>query len=136
MKPSIILYKKLPDDLRSRLGEHFTVTEISNLNAETVAQHAEAFQQAEGILGSGGKVDGEFLQKAPKLRVASSVSVGYDNFDVDALNQRGVVLMHTPTVLTDTVADTMMALVLTAARRVVEVAERVKSGRMAGQHRC
>ena len=76
MKPSIILYKKLPDDLRSRLDEHFTVTEINNLNAETVAQHAEAFQQAEGILGSGGKVDGEFLQKAPKLRVASSVSVG------------------------------------------------------------
>ena len=132
MKPSIILYKKLPDDLRSRLDEHFTVTEISNLNAETVAQHAEAFQQAEGILGSGGKVDGEFLQKAPKLRVASSVSVGYDNFDVDALNQRGVVLMHTPTVLTDTVADTMMALVLTAARRVVEVAERVKAGEWQG----
>ena len=132
MKPSIILYKKLPDDLRSRLDEHFTVTEISNLNAETVAQHAEAFQQAEGILGSGGKVDGEFLQKAPKLRVASSVSVGYDNFDVDALNQRGVALMHTPTVLTDTVADTMMALVLTAARRVVEVAERVKAGEWQG----
>ena len=132
MKPSIILYKKLPDDLRSLLDEHFTVTEISNLNAETVAQHAEAFQQAEGILGSGGKVDGEFLQKAPKLRVASSVSVGYDNFDVDALNQRGVALMHTPTVLTDTVADTMMALVLTAARRVVEVAERVKAGEWQG----
>ena len=132
MKPSIILYKKLPDDLRSRLDEHFTVTEISNLNAETVAQHAEAFQQAEGILGSGGKVDGEFLQKAPKLRVASSVSVGYDNFDVDALNQRGVVLMHTPTVLTDTVADTMMALVLSSARRVVEMAERVKAGEWQG----
>lgn len=36
--------------------------------------------------------------------------------------------MHTPTVLTETVADTAMALVLSTARRVVEVAERVKAG--------
>lgn len=128
MKPSVVLYKSLPDDLRQRLDEHFTVTEISGLTAENLQKHAAAFQSAEGILGSGGKVDGELLAKAPKLRVASTVSVGYDNFDVDALNQRGVVLMHTPTVLTETVADTMMALVLSSARRVVEVAERVKAG--------
>ncbi|MBN0537464.1 bifunctional glyoxylate/hydroxypyruvate reductase B, partial [Pseudomonas aeruginosa] len=45
-----------------------------------------------------------------------------------ALNARRVLLMHTPTVLTETVADTVMALVLSTARRVVEVAERVKAG--------
>ncbi|WP_426817240.1 glyoxylate/hydroxypyruvate reductase GhrB [Winslowiella sp. 2C04] len=128
MKPSVVLYKSLPDDLRQRLDEHFTVTEIDGLTAENLEKHAAAFASAEGILGSGGKVDGTFLAKAPKLRVASTVSVGYDNFDVDALNQRGVLLMHTPTVLTETVADTMMALVLSSARRVVEVAERVKAG--------
>ena len=54
--------------------------------------------------------------------------MGYDNFDVEALNARRVLLMHTPTVLTETVADTVMALVLSSARRVVEVAERVKGG--------
>ncbi len=48
----------------------------------------------------------------PKLRATSTVSVGYDNFDVEALNARRVLLMHTPTVLTETVADTVMALVL------------------------
>lgn len=64
----------------------------------------------------------------PKLRATSTVSVGYDNFDVEALNARRVLLMHTPTVLTETVADTVMALVLSTARRVVEVAERVKAG--------
>jgi gluconate 2-dehydrogenase len=36
----------------------------------------------------------------PKLRATSTISVGYDNFDVDALNARKVLLMHTPTVLT------------------------------------
>ncbi|MBP2168984.1 gluconate 2-dehydrogenase [Erwinia toletana] len=128
MKPSVVLYKSLPDDLRQRLDQHFSVTEISGLTPENIAKYADVLQSAEGILGSGGKVDGEFLAKAPKLRAASTVSVGYDNFDVDALNQRGVVLMHTPTVLTETVADTMMALVLASARRVVDVAERVKAG--------
>jgi len=132
MKPSVMLYKKLPQDLRSQLDEHFNVTEINGLTPETLSQHAEAFQQAEGILGSGGKVDAEFLKKAPKLRVASSVSVGVDNFDIPALSERGVLLMHTPTVLTETVADTMMALVLTSARRVVESAERVKKGEWQG----
>jgi len=128
MKPSVVLYKSLPDDLRARLDDHFSVTEIGGLTPENLEKYADVFRQAEGILGSGGKVDAEFLQRAPKLRAASTVSVGYDNFDVAALNDRGVALMHTPTVLTETVADTMMALVLSSARRVVELAERVKAG--------
>ncbi len=128
MKPSVILYKTLPDDLLQRLEEHFSVTQVKNLRPETVSQHAEAFAQAEGLLGSSEKVDAALLEKMPKLRATSTVSVGYDNFDVEALNARRVLLMHTPTVLTETVADTVMALVLSTARRVVEVAERVKAG--------
>ncbi|SUX37164.1 Glyoxylate/hydroxypyruvate reductase B [Cedecea davisae] len=128
MKPSVILYKTLPDNLLSRLESHFTVTQFDDISPETVKANADVFANAEGILGSGGKVDGAFLASTPKLRVASTVSVGYDNFNVDALNERGVVLMHTPTVLTETVADTAMALILSSARRVVEVAERVKNG--------
>ncbi|MDZ7323989.1 glyoxylate/hydroxypyruvate reductase GhrB [Kosakonia sacchari] len=128
MKPSIILYKALPDDLLQRLETHFTVTRVENLKPETVAQHAEAFASAQGLLGSSEKVDSELLEKMPQLRATSTVSVGYDNFDVDALNARKILLMHTPTVLTETVADTIMALVLSSARRVVEVAERVKVG--------
>ncbi|UDJ82683.1 glyoxylate/hydroxypyruvate reductase GhrB [Kosakonia oryzae] len=128
MKPSIILYKALPDDLQQRLAEHFTVTQVANLKPETVQQHAEAFATAQGLLGSSEKVDAALLEKMPQLRATSTVSVGYDNFDVDALNARKILLMHTPTVLTETVADTIMALVLSSARRVVEVAGRVKAG--------
>nr|WP_318383515.1 glyoxylate/hydroxypyruvate reductase GhrB [uncultured Enterobacter sp.] len=128
MKPSIILYKAMPDDLQKRLEDHFTVTRVPNLNPDTVQQHAEAFASAEGLLGSSEKVDEALLGKMPRLRATSTISVGYDNFDVDALNARNILLMHTPTVLTETVADTMMALVLSTARRVVEVAERVKVG--------
>ncbi len=130
MKPSVILYKALPDDLLHRLQEHFTVHQVANLNPQTVKQNAEIFAEAEGLLGSNENVDAALLEKMPKLRAASTISVGYDNFDVDALNARKILLMHTPTVLTETVADTLMALVLCTARRVVEVAERVKAGRM------
>ena len=128
MKPSVILYKALPDDLLQRLNDNFTVTRVPNLYPETVQQHADAFANAVGLLGSSENVDTALLEKMPKLRAASTISVGYDNFDVDALNNRRVLLMHTPTVLTETVADTLMALVLSSARRVVEVAERVKAG--------
>lgn len=49
MKPSIILYKTLPDDLLHRLEAHFTVTRASNLHPETVARHAQAFASAQGL---------------------------------------------------------------------------------------
>ncbi|EKM0666681.1 glyoxylate/hydroxypyruvate reductase GhrB [Cronobacter turicensis] len=132
MKPSIILYKSLPDDLLARLESHFNVTRVSDLSPETVTAHASAFSKAQGLLGSSEKVDAELLEKMPALRAASTVSVGYDNFDVDALSAKKIALMHTPTVLTETVADTLMTLVLTTARRALEVAERVKAGEWTG----
>ncbi len=128
MKPSIVLYKSIPTDLHQRLAQHFTVNSFDGLTPDNQPELLAALQQAEGLIGSGGKIDQDFLQLAPNLRAASTISVGYDNFDVEALSQRGIALMHTPTVLTETVADTMMALMLSTARRVVELAERVKAG--------
>lgn len=127
MKPVVIAYRPLPATLLARLSEHARVIETAGLsldNSETLSWLA----QAEGIVGSNETIDRRVLEQAPRLKVASTISVGYDNFDVPALTERGVLLMHTPDVLTDTVADTMMALVLGTARRVVEVANRVKAG--------
>ncbi|CNK51208.1 glyoxylate/hydroxypyruvate reductase GhrB [Yersinia aldovae] len=128
MKPSIVLYKSIPTDLHQRLEQHFTVNSFDGLTPDNQSELLTALQQTEGLIGSGGKIDHDFLQLTPRLRAVSTISVGYDNVDVDALNQRGVLLMHTPTALTETVADTLMALVLSCARRVVELAERVKAG--------
>lgn len=52
MKPSVILYKALPDDLLQRLQEHFTVHQVANLSPQTVEQNAAIFAEAEGLLGS------------------------------------------------------------------------------------
>lgn len=128
MKPPVILYKTLPDALQQRMDEHFTVTRVNDLSPQTVQQHADAFALAEGLLGANETVDAALLEKMPTLRAASTISVGYDTFDVAALNAHKTLLMHTPTVLTETVADTLMALMLSTSRRVVELAERVKAG--------
>ncbi len=57
MKPSVILYKALPDDLLQRLQEHFTVHQVANLSPQTVEQNAAIFAEAEGLLGSNENVD-------------------------------------------------------------------------------
>lgn len=66
------------------------------------------------------KVNQELLDRAPKLRIAATVSVGYDNIDVAACTRRKVVATHTPGVLDDTTADFAFALLMAVARRVVE----------------
>ena len=65
MKPSVILYKALPDDLLQRLQEHFTVHQVANLSPQTVEQNAAIFAEAEGLLGSNENVDAVPHQRSP-----------------------------------------------------------------------
>ncbi len=132
MKPSIVLYRPIPDEQRRRLAQHFSVTEFNAITAENRDDVLKAMVTAEGLIGMGGKIDKHFLDHSPKLRAVSTVSVGYDSFDVEEMTRRGILMMHTPTVLTETVADTMMALMLASARRIVELAEWIKAGQWKG----
>jgi len=74
------------------------------------------------------KLDAELLDLAPKLKAVSSVSVGVDNYDIEYLSRRGILLTNTPDVLTETTADTGFALIMATARRVVELANMVRDG--------
>ena len=67
MKPSVILYKTLPDDLQQRLEQRFTVTQVKNLRPETVSQHADAFAEAVGLLGSSEKSIPRYWRKCPSF---------------------------------------------------------------------
>lgn len=78
------------------------------------------------------KVDEELLAAAPTLKIAATVSVGYNNIDVPACTRRKVVVTNTPGVLDDTTADFAFALMLAVARRVVEGDSFVRSGQWAG----
>lgn len=79
-------------------------------------------------------VGGTELKRLPKLRIVANCATGHDNVDVVAAEMRGVMVTHTPDVLTDATADLTWALILACARRVVEGTELVKSGRWAGWH--
>ena len=75
------------------------------------------------------RIDADVLDAAgAQLRVVSQMAVGVDNVDVDACTARGIPVGNTPGVLTETTADIAWALILAAARRVVESAEFVKRG--------
>lgn len=75
------------------------------------------------------KVDAELLCRAPRLRAVATCSVGYDHVDLGACRSRGVAVTHTPDALTETVADFAWALLLAAARRVVEADAFLRAGR-------
>jgi glyoxylate reductase len=75
------------------------------------------------------KIDAELLGAAPKLRIVANMAVGYDNVDLPALNERGVLLTNTPGVLTDTTADLTWALMMAAARRIVEGQRLIEQGK-------
>ena len=74
-------------------------------------------------------VDDGLLAACPDLRVVANVAVGFNNVDVEAATRRGVVVTNTPDVLTDTTADFAWALLMAAARRVVEGDRYVREGK-------
>ena len=74
------------------------------------------------------KIDEELLEQAPRLRVVSTMAVGTDNINLAACTQRGIPVGHTPGALTETSADLAFALLMAAARRLVEGVEYVKTG--------
>ncbi|WP_219266289.1 D-glycerate dehydrogenase [Pseudomonas sp. Xaverov 259] len=128
MKKSVVLYKKLSAPLMARLHEQVDVTLIDALDEPGLAQLRDALPGAHGLLGASLRLDAKLLDLAPKLEAVASVSVGVDNYDIDYLTRRGILLSNTPDVLTETTADTGFALILATARRVVELADMVRAG--------
>ncbi|MFK7606750.1 MULTISPECIES: D-glycerate dehydrogenase [unclassified Pseudomonas] len=128
LKKHVVLYKKLSDALMQRLEEHANVTLIEKLDAQGLDQLRAALPHAQGLLGASLKLDATLLDLAPRLEAIASVSVGVDNYDINYLSERKILLTNTPDVLTETTADTGFALILASARRVVELANLVRNG--------
>lgn len=91
----------------------------------------EAARGANGILATlTEKMDAELMDAAGDgLKVVANMAVGYDNVDLEAANERGVVVTNTPGVLTETTADTAFMLMLAAARRLGESERFLRAGR-------
>lgn len=128
MLPTVILYKTIPADLHAHLEQHCDLTVVDSLRDVLHPDMESVLARVEGLIGVNEMVGPELLDRAPKLRVVSTVSVGYDIFDVADLSWRGIMLMHTPDVLTETTADMIFMLILCAARRATEMIELVRKG--------
>jgi len=76
------------------------------------------------------KVDAEFMDAAgPQLKVISNFAVGYNNINVEEATRRGIRVGNTPDVLTDATADMAFALLISAARRIVESQDYIRAGK-------
>jgi phosphogluconate 2-dehydrogenase len=125
----VVVFRELPDEQLARItAVHEVVVANPRKDATQKAAFEAALPRAEGLIGSSYAITPALLDAAPRLRVISTISVGVDNYPVADLRRRGIVLCHTPGVLTETTADTVFSLVMATSRRLVELANLVRDG--------
>lgn len=78
------------------------------------------------------KINDEILANCNKLKIVSNFAVGYNNIDIESAGKRGIYVTNTPGVLTESTADTAFALLITAARRIVECDKFMREGKFIG----
>ncbi|WP_242144078.1 MULTISPECIES: D-glycerate dehydrogenase [unclassified Bacillus cereus group] len=128
MKPKIYIAERIPTFVEEYLSEHCEYEKWDRDEKISRDILLEKIKDKDGLLNFGAKIDEELLQASPNLKVVSNISVGYDNFDLQAMKKRNVIGTNTPYVLDDTVADLVFALMLSASRRVCELDSYVKNG--------
>ena len=133
-KPLVVVTRKLPDVIETRMMELFD----TRLNPDDVpltpAQMQDAMNIAEVLVPTvTDRIDRALIEAAgPQLRLIASFGTGVDHIDLKAARERGIVVTNTPGVLTEDTADMTMALLLATARRVAEGERLVRSGQWTG----
>jgi len=130
-RPRVFVARRIPDD---GLDPVLAATVADVWPDEIEPPRAELLRRVAGCDGIltllTDRVDAELLDAAgPQLRVVSNFAVGFDNIDVPECTRRGIPVGNTPGVLTETTADLAWALLMAAARRVVEGADYVRAGK-------
>lgn len=128
MKKTVLAFSRLAPSIVERLRPHVDLIVPGADGGDLNAQFAAALPRAHGLLGVGRRLGREQLQDAAQLEVVSSISVGYDNYDVDYLSERGILLTNTPDVLTESTADLAFTLLMSTARRVAELDAWTRAG--------
>jgi len=128
--PRVFVTRRLPGDAVERLR---ATAEVDLWEGDLPPPHDALVARTSGADGLicllTDTVDAALLAASLRLRVISNVAVGYDNIDVAAATARGIPVGNTPGVLTETTADLAFALILAAARRIVEAERFVRDGR-------
>lgn len=121
-------YERLEKPLIEALQKEYDVRLFKNPDTENDEEFLDFLQETEGVIGIRFPGNSDLLDKAPNLKIISNISVGYNNLDIEALTRRNIMATNTPGILTDTVADMAMGLILSTARKMPQLDRYVKSG--------
>jgi glyoxylate reductase len=121
-KPLVVVTRKLPDTVETRMRELFDTRLNLNDKPMTQAELAEAVKTAEVLVPTvTDRIDSAVLsQSGENLKLIANFGNGVDNIDVASALQRGITVTNTPGVLTEDTADMTMALILAVPRRLAE----------------
>ncbi|HSV02249.1 MAG TPA: D-glycerate dehydrogenase [Phenylobacterium sp.] len=133
-KPKVIVTRKLPDPVETRMRELFDAELNVADQPFTRAQLEDAVGRADVLAPTiTDKIDASLLAKAgDKLKLIANFGVGVDHIDVPGAFARGIAVTNTPGVLTEDTADLTMALIMAVARRILEGAQAVQAGAFTG----
>ncbi|HLR60121.1 MAG TPA: D-glycerate dehydrogenase [Pseudogracilibacillus sp.] len=132
MKQTVIVTNRIEKPALEKLESHFNVTFFTGSDDLNNPDFLNDLKIAKGLIGLFIEIDADFLDLAPNLKIVSTISVGYNHLDIKELTKRGIMATHTPDILNDTVADTMIALLLATARRIPELDRYVKNKEWTG----
>ncbi|MEB2835875.1 MAG: D-glycerate dehydrogenase [Desulfurococcales archaeon] len=128
-KPRLFVTRQLPGDALKRLEEYYDVVLWPEYQAPPYEKLLEEARRSDALVTLlTDRVDCNLIESSPRLRIIAQYAVGYDNIDIDCATRHGVYVTNTPGVLTDATADLTWALILAAARRIVEADRFVRSG--------
>ena len=133
-KPKVILTRKLPETIETRMRELFDTTLNDSDKALSRDELEIAVKTADVLVPTvTDKVDADLIAKAgSQLRLIASFGTGVDHIDLAAAKARGITVTNTPGVLTEDTADVTMALILAVPRRIAEGDALARSGQWQG----
>jgi glyoxylate reductase len=133
-KLNVVVTRKLPDPVETRMRELFDAELNLDDRAMTKAELLAAVAKADVLAPTvTDEIDAEVIAAAgPQMKLIANFGAGVDHIDVAAATAKGIVVTNTPGVLTEDTADMTLALILAAARRIVEGAAVVQAGGFAG----
>ncbi|PKF31829.1 2-hydroxyacid dehydrogenase [Acinetobacter proteolyticus] len=124
----VVVFSQINQDVIAQLQQDYQVVVLNPKLGDINEQIRTEVVDADAMIGAGRLLNESNLAPAQKLKIISTVSVGYDNYDVDYLNQKKIWLANTPHVLTETTADLAFSLLLSAARKIPQLDAWTKQG--------
>lgn len=129
-KPKILIARAVFMEVIARLEQHFDVESNPLDEVWSQAQLIARLQGKQGAFTTGGdRIDASVLAACPELKICANMAVGYNNFDLAAMTQAGVLATNAPDVLTETTADFGFALLMATARRITESEHYLRAGK-------